>query len=155
VKAWRDAPVFPTPLQALKAVPVHAPLPAGARILDAGCGAGDGLKALRLAYPEAHCMGLEFSRPLSWVARVRCPWAQVRCADIWLDNWGNYDMVYLFQRPETMPRAVAKAQSEMKAGSWLVSLEFEARELKPTAVVEASPGRPVWLYQWPGTAKIA
>lgn len=154
VKAWRDAPVFPTPLQALIAVPNHAALPAGARILDAGCGAGDGLKAIRLAYPEAQCIGLEFSRPLSWLARLRCPWAKVRCADIWLDDWSAYDMVYLFQRPETMPRAVAKAQAEMKAGSWLVSLEFEARDLQPTAVVEASAGRPVWLYQWPSTAKM-
>ncbi len=155
VHAWRDAPVFPTPLQALQAVPAQAPLPQGARILDAGCGAGDGLKALRLAYPQAQCVGLEFSRPLSWVARLRCPWAQVRCADIWQDDWGAYDMVYLFQRPETMPRALAKAQAEMKAGSWLVSLEFEGRDCTPTAVVEASPGRPVWLYQWPRPAKMA
>jgi hypothetical protein len=58
-------------------------------------------------------------------------------------------MVYLFQRPETMPRAVAKAQAEMKPGAWLVSLEFDAKDLQPTAVAQASPDRPVWLYQSP------
>ena len=104
--AWRDAPVFPTPLNALRDIPRWAILPAQAKILDAGCGAGDGLKALRLAYVNAQWIGIEFSRPLSWVAKFRCPWAEVRCGDIWLDDWGAYDMVYLFQRPETMPRAV-------------------------------------------------
>jgi hypothetical protein len=57
--------------------------------------------------------------------------------------------VYLFQRPETMPHAVAKARENMKPGAWLVSLEFEATELTPTAVVQASADRPVWLYQAP------
>jgi len=151
MRAWRDAPVFPTPLHALKDLPRWATLPAHARILDAGCGAGDGLLALRLAYPQSQCIGIEFSRPLSWVARLRCPWAQVRCGDIWNDDWGAYDMVYLFQRPETMPRAVAKAQQEMKPGSWLVSLEFEAKDLQPTAMAQASEDRPVWLYQWPSS----
>jgi SAM-dependent methyltransferase len=150
---WRDAPVFPTPLNALRDVPRWAILPAQARILDAGCGAGDGLKALRLAYVNAQWIGIEFSRPLSWLAKFRCPWAEVRCGDIWEDHWGAYDMVYLFQRPETMPRAVEKAKAEMKPGAWLVSLEFEAAELKATAVTDASPNRPVWLYQAPFTGQ--
>ena len=50
---------------------------------------------------------------------------------------------------ETMPHAVAKARENMKPGAWLVSLEFEATELTPTAVVQASADRPVWLYQAP------
>ena len=153
MRAWRDAPVFPTPLNALRDVPRYAILPAQAKILDAGCGAGDGLKALRLAYVNAQWIGIEFSRPLSWVAKFRCPWADVRCGDIWQDHWGAYDMVYLFQRPETMPRAVEKAKAEMKPGAWLVSLEFEAAELKPTAQTEASPNRPVWMYQVPFTGQ--
>ncbi|MEI8036194.1 MAG: class I SAM-dependent methyltransferase [Betaproteobacteria bacterium] len=147
--AWRDAPIFPTPLHALKDLTAHASLSAQALILDAGCGAGDGLKALRLAYPEARLVGIEFSRPLQWLARLRCPWAMVRLGDIWQEPWAGYDMVYFFQRPETMPRAVAKARAEMKPGTWLVSLEFMALELKPTAVVAVNAKRNVWLYQAP------
>jgi hypothetical protein len=82
------------------------------------------------------------------MAALRCPWARIWHGDIWQEDWSGYDLVYLFQRPETMPRAVAKAQ-EMKPGAWLVSLEFEAAELTPTAVVQASANRPVWLYQAP------
>jgi hypothetical protein len=68
---------------------------------------------------------------------------------MWKDDWSTYDMVYLFQRPETMPRAVAKAVAELKLGGWLVSLEFPALELQPHARVEAVEGKPVWIYQAP------
>jgi hypothetical protein len=68
---------------------------------------------------------------------------------MWLDHWGAYDLVYVFQRPETMARAQAKAQTEMKPGAWLVSLEFVASALQADAVFYASPGRPVWLYRVP------
>ena len=149
VHAWRDAPVFPTPLHALRELPTAAPLPVGASVLDAGCGLGDGLKALRMAYPQARLCGIEFSWPLRFLAALRCPWARIWHGDIWQEDWSGYDLVYLFQRPETMSRAVAKARESMKPGAWLVSLEFEASELKPTAVIQASADRPVWLYQMP------
>ena len=59
LNAWRDAPLFPTPKNALKELAAHVPLAQHALILDAGCGLGDGLKALRGAYPQAHLHGLE------------------------------------------------------------------------------------------------
>jgi SAM-dependent methyltransferase len=149
VHAWHDAPIFPTPLHALRELPQAAPLPAEALLLDAGCGVGDGLRALRLAYPQARFCGIEFSWPLRCVAALRCPWARIWHGDIWQEDWSGYDLVYLFQRPETMPHAVAKARQDLKPGAWLVSLEFEAEELSPTAVVQASADRPVWLYQAP------
>jgi hypothetical protein len=58
-------------------------------------------------------------------------------------------MVYLFQRPETMPRAVEKASAELRPGAWLASLEFPAKELQPTAVLQNEDGKPVWLYRAP------
>jgi SAM-dependent methyltransferase len=149
VHAWHDAPVFPTPLNALRELPAVAPLSVDAKVLDAGCGLGDGLKALRVAYPQAQMCGIEFSWPLRFLAALRCPWAHIWQGDIWQEDWSDYDLVYLFQRPETMSRAVAKARESLKPGAWLVSLEFEASELTPTAVVQASADRPVWLYQMP------
>ncbi len=67
--------------------------------------------------------------------------------DIWKADWSAYDMVYLFQRPESMPRAIEKARAELKPSSWLVSLEFEAVGLTPLAKLEGSKGKPVWVYQ--------
>lgn len=149
LNAWRDAPLFPTPQNALCELAAQVPLATGARILDAGCGLGAGLQALRSAYPGAQLDGLEWSWPLRALCALRCPWARVRQGDIWQADWSGYDMVYLFQRPESMPRAAAKARTELKPGAWLVSLEFEAGVFEPHTPLQAPDGRPVWLYQMP------
>ncbi len=149
LNAWRDAPLFPTPVQALDDLPLHAPLPEGALVLDAGCGLGHGLTALRRAYPQAALHGLEWSWPLRGWCAMRCPWARVRQGDIWRADWAGYDMVYLFQRPESMARAADKARAELRPGAWLVSLEFEATSLNPKAQFSAPGGKMVWLYQAP------
>ncbi len=153
LNAWRDAPLFPTPRSALNELPALVDIAHNAIILDAGCGLGDGLKALRRAYPQARLVGLEWSWPLRALCALRCPWAHVRQGDIWRADWSGYDLVYLFQRPESMPRAVAKARAELKPGAWLVSLEFEARELQSFAVLHTVPGKPVWVYQAPFPVK--
>ena len=149
LNAWRDAPLFPTPRYALQALAVQAPLSAGAKVLDAGCGLGDGLLALRHAYPDAALHGIEWSWPLRVACALRCPWARVRRADMWKADWSAYQMVYLFQRPESMARAAAKAQAEMAPGAWLVSLEFAVPGVLPRAQLRAPGGRVVWIYRMP------
>lgn len=146
-RAWRDAPVFPTPRGALGALPAHIHLADGARVLDAGCGMGDGLIALHAVWPQARLEGVEWSALWRWVSAWRCPWARVRRGDMWADDWSTFDLVYLFQRPETMPRAMAKAAQEMRPGSWLVSLEFEAPDWPPHTRIDLAGGRPVWVYR--------
>ncbi|MBY0454024.1 MAG: class I SAM-dependent methyltransferase [Burkholderiaceae bacterium] len=153
LNAWRDAPLFPTPRQALDGLAALAPLPPGARVLDAGCGVGDGLLALRRAYPQAQIEGIEWSWPLRLLCALRCPWARVRQGDIWHADWGSYPLVYLFQRPESMARAAAKAQAEMAPGAWLVSLEFAVPGVAAHAQWQAPGGRTVWVYRLPWVLK--
>ena len=147
--SWRDAPVFPTPPDALDGLPQVLPLPPAATVLDAGCGLGHGLQALHRAYPHATLLGTERSWPLRLWCGWRCPWATVRQGDMWADDWGQCDLVYLFQRPETMPRAMAKAAQQLRPEAWLASLEFADPAWPPTAVWTCPDGRPVWLYQAP------
>jgi len=165
LRAWRDAPVFPTPRGAVDQLPRHAPLPgagrdgpaqadARPRILDAGCGMGDALIALHAAYPQARIHGIEWSWLWRMVAALRCPWATVTRGDMWAQDWAGFDLVYLFQRPESMARAFAKACTEMPPGSWLVSLEFEARDAQgqpvpPHASIALPGARSVWVYRMP------
>lgn len=153
VHAWRDAPVFPTPHGALAGLGKLLPLQPGARVLDGGCGLGDGLRELHAAYPDARLDGIEWSWPLTLGCRLRCRWlrvpARVVRGDLWASDWSAYGLVYLFQRPESMDRAVQKAAADLAPGAWLASLEFEATTLQPTAVFQCPDGRPVWLYQAP------
>jgi hypothetical protein len=147
VTAWRDAPVFPTPRDALAGLARHVALPANARVLDAGCGLGHGLRALRAVWPQARLEGVEWSWPLALATRLRCPWARVARGDMWRGSWAVHDLVYLFQRPESMARALAKADAEMRPGSWVVSLEFEAAGRVPHVRMEMPSGRPIWIYR--------
>ena len=154
VRAWQDAPIFPTPAEALAELPRRVSLPAGARLLDAGCGLGHGLAALRRAYPDARLSGVEWSAPIALLAALRCPWARVRRGDMWAGDWSDQDLVYIFQRPESMARAWAKACAEMPAGSWLVSLEFPVPDQRADERLAPADGKPVWLYRVPKRASL-
>ncbi len=147
--AWSDAPLFPTPTGALRGLASLVPLAPQAHVLDAGCGLGAGLIELRSEYPQARLAGLEWSWPLRLLCALRCRDAMVRRGDIWAADWSAHDLVYLFQRPESMARAVEKAARELRPGAWLASLEFEASMLKPAARLQREGAKPVWLYRAP------
>jgi SAM-dependent methyltransferase len=144
-RAWRDAPFFPTPLDALAGLAEQTGTPR--RVLDAGCGLGHGLAALRRVWPQAELHGVEWSPLLAWLAALRCPAARVERGDMWGASWAGYDLVYLFQRPESMARAWAKAERELGAQAWLVSLEFAVPGRTPCASLQGPGRRPVWIYR--------
>lgn len=146
-RAWSDAPLYPTAPDALDGLRVRLALPAQARLLDAGCGLGHGLQALRREWPLARLSGIERSAPLAWIARRRVPGAAVRWGDMWAASWAGHDLVYLFQRPESMAQAWAKAQAELEPGAWLVSLEFEVPGREPELLLRAPGRRPVRAYR--------
>jgi SAM-dependent methyltransferase len=152
VSAWRDAPLFPTHVQALRHLDTYLRLPATAKVLDAGCGLGHGLQALAAQWPQAYLHGIEHSWPLAVLARLRCPQAVIHRGDMWQRSWASFDLVYVFQRPESMDRAWVKACTQMKPGAWLVSLEFEVAGRKPEFSLQRPGERPVWAYRIPGLA---
>ena len=119
----------------------------GARVLDAGCGLGHGLRALHAAWPAARIEGVEWSALLAWACARRCRFAAVRRGDLWAGDWRGLQLVYLFQRPESMARAWAKAEAELPRGAWLVSLEFAVPGVQPWRRLDAGGGRPLWLYR--------
>jgi hypothetical protein len=149
MQAWRDAPLFPTPPDALSGLAQVVKLPEGARVLDAGSGLGDGLRALARVWPRAQLHGVEGGWVMALLSRLRVPSAVIRRGDFWASSWADFDLVYLFQRPESMPRAWAKACTEMQAGTWLVSLEFEVPGVAPTHCLNCPDGRPLWVYRVP------
>ena len=151
LNAWRDAPFFPTPQGALQGLQRLVRLPDSARVLEAGCGLGDGLRELHAEYPRARLDGVEWSWPLRTACQWRCGFARITRGDLWKTRWSAYQLVYLFQRPESMPRAVDKAARELAPGAWLASLEFEATQLEPDGRHACPDGRLVWLYSSPSS----
>jgi hypothetical protein len=149
VNAWRDAPIYPTPRGALAGLGRALALPEEAAVLDAGCGLGDALVELRREFPGANLGGVERSWPLRLLCAWRCRFAEVRRADMWAVDWSAADLVYVFQRPESMERAAQKAARELHPGAWFASLEFEAGSLRSTRVFSCADGRPLWLYRAP------
>jgi hypothetical protein len=146
IHAWGDAPVFPTPRGALRGLAAQLALPPKPLVLDAGCGLGDALVELRRELPMAVLTGIEWSWPLRLLCALRCRFATIRRADMWGADWSAFDLVYVFQRPESMPRASDKAARELRPGAWLASLEFEIADRDPTRVFTCADGRPLWLY---------
>ena len=145
---WRDAPLFPTPAGALTGLPSQLPLPAQARILDAGCGLGAGLRELHRCFPAAEIHGVEWSPLLAFLCRLRHPWARVRRGDMWAHPWAGYQLVYVFQRPESMAQAEAKARTELESGAWLISLDFPLPRT-PAILCQPRPRRhSIHLYRF-------
>ena len=155
VQSWADAPVFPTPRQALEGLGHTLSWSGGGAVLDAGSGLGHGIVALRLALPGAIIHGVESSWLLVLLSRCRgwrgdfgprAAW-KILQADMWKLSWEGYTLVYLFQRPETMERAWRKAQADMADGTWMASLEFRVPGLTETARLTCPDGRDLWIYR--------
>jgi len=147
LNAWRDAPLFPSPPDALDGLPAVLPLADGARVLDASCGLGHGLRALHRAWPQARLEGVEWSWPLRLACALRCPWARVRRGDMWAMSWQGCQVVYLFQRPESMARAWDKACADLAPGAWLVSLAFAVPGRQADLVLGPPGPRQLLAYQ--------
>ena len=146
LRAWRDAPIFPTPAGALRGLAQGVPLAPRAAVLDAGCGLGAGLVELRREYPRRRAR--RHRMELAALARRRgalplC--AQFGAATCGARTGRGFALVYLFQRPESMARAAAKAAHELRPGAWLASLEFEIA----SAAAAAGP------REWRGPPRLA
>ena len=149
--AWRDAPLFPTPAGALDALALALPLPPGARVLDAGCGLGAraARAAPRLSACPARRRGMELAAGAGRPCRLPAG-ACAACRPVGRQPWADYDLVYLFQRPESMPRALDKAHARKCAAApgwraWNSRLPAGSRD----GQLRCPDGRPLWLYRLP------
>jgi hypothetical protein len=106
-------------------------LACGVRVLDAG--SGDARFALGLAQrrPDIEVMAMENA----WgsVGLAYCRWwiagrpdnLKLECRNFWRENWGQYDVVYVFLSPAPMSRVWDKFVQQGKAGAILISNTFE------------------------------
>ena len=120
-------------------------LPDGpARMLDIGAGTGALLRPLAQARPDCRFTGVELA-PATWAigrlllrGHANVEWLR---GDLFSPDWSGYDLVYAFLSPVPMPAVWAKASTEMRPGSMLVSNGFEVPGHEADAVIEVGDRR--------------
>lgn len=119
------------------------------RILDIGCGDGGLLRRIAVARPDCEFVGIEYA-PLPWLlAKLRLSGIQnatVHWGDFWSEPLEGYDLVYAFLSPAPMSRLWAKACSEMRRGSMLVSNSFAVPGITPYRLLSVDDRRKTRLY---------
>lgn len=125
----------------------------GIAFLDLGSGLGGTVIDLAERRPDGSCTGIE-SAPIPFLlSRLRLALtpqsnARLRWGDFWREDFSGYDIVYCFLSPEPMERLFAKARSEMRAGSLLVSNSFEVPGQVPDRVIQVDDRRRTRLMVW-------
>jgi len=119
------------------------------RLVDLGAGIGSVLCPLALALPMARLTGIE-NAPATWLAGLirtaglpNCTW---RWGDLWCTKLAEYDVVYAFLSPATMPRLWEKIQREMPPGSLFISNSFAVPGVEASRVIDVGDARQTRLY---------
>jgi hypothetical protein len=108
-----------------------------AHVLDAG--SGDGRLALTLALERSdlevtameNAWGSHALAWLRWQLNGRPENFHPRCRSFWCEDWGGYDVVYVFLSPAPMHKVWGKFQQQGKAGGLLISNTFDIPGVQP------------------------
>ena len=123
--------------------------PTPSRMLDIGAGTGSMLRPLARTRPDCHFTGIELA-PAPWLLGCVLSAGQPNINwlrdDLFAQPWADYDVVYAFLSPVPMPAVWAKARTEMKPGSLLISNSFAVPEQAPSQVIELEDRRRTRLY---------
>lgn len=121
------------------------------RFVDLGCGTAGTLLALARRFPRGQFVGVETAPLVFLCAWLRCLLqdnCQIRYVSLWQVDLAAFDVVYCFLSPVPMPRLWAKAQAEMRPGSWLISNSFEIPGVPTDHVLAINEGRQTQLLLW-------
>lgn len=121
------------------------------RCIDLGCGTAGTLLQLARRFPRGQFIGVETAPLVFLCAWLRCLLqdnCSIRYLNLWQVDLADFDVVYCFLSPVPMPRLWAKAQAEMRPGSWLISNSFEVPGVPAERLFEIGEGRQTQLLLW-------
>ena len=134
-------------------------LPAGkpVHLIDIGSGIGDMVMHVAshsgtgVGAKNSSFTGIEIAA-LPWLVsyirgRLRRSQAVFKLGDYNELNFSRFDVVFAYLSPAAMLKLWAKASREMRAGSMLISYEFEIPGITPSRVIPGS-GQSPSLYVW-------
>jgi len=123
------------------------------RIIDLGCGFGQTTFTLARRFPDAEVVGVETAPLVFAIAWLRGKLsgprnARIAYRNLWAEDLYRYDAVYCFLSSEPMARLIAKAKSEMRPGSMLISNTFTDPGDTSDEVVLVGDSRETQLHIW-------
>ncbi len=144
--SWKDAPIYPTPKNALDGLNAILNLKNNSKILDFGCGVGHGIKAILQEWPNSYVFGVENSIFFYLFTKLKYHKATIIFDNMWDVHLSNFNVLYVFQRPETMTEIWEKAKKEMPPNSFVISLSFPIENVKPIHTKELEK-HTLFIYQ--------
>ncbi|WP_137719251.1 class I SAM-dependent methyltransferase [Methylobacillus flagellatus] len=147
-----QVPFYPSRLPVWRQVTQLLPAEGEVHMIDIGSGLGDLAMHVAAQRPCARVTGIEIA-PLPWLLSwLRARWRRSAAAftrgDYQVLDFARYDLVFAYLSPAVMPALWQKASREMRAGSQLVSYEFDIPGAPaPSCAVRPLPDKPA-LYIW-------
>lgn len=123
-----QVPYYPSNRQAWLALDELLPKDRPIHMVDIGSGLGGLVLHMAQKYPQSRFTGIEIA-PLPWLVSQLRLGASTGNAQFLRNNYeqfnfADFDVVFAYLSPAAMPALWAKAKSEMRSGSILVSYEF-------------------------------
>ena len=146
-----QVPFYPSRPSVWRMVAELIPQDKPIRMIDIGSGLGDLSMHIAKTRPESQIEGIEIA-PLPWlISKLRASLtrskAQFKLGDYHAIDFAQYDVVFAYLSPAAMPALWKKAQQEMRAGSLLMSYEFEIPGIQPSFYIK-SAGKLPTIYVW-------
>lgn len=146
-----QVPFFPSRPIVREKVAQLIPQDQAIRMIDIGSGLGDLSMYIAKQRGNSRVEGIEIA-PMPWLISTCRAWlsqssAKFTLGDYHALNFGEYDLVFAYLSPAAMTTLWQKAHQEMRAGSLLVSYEFEIPGNPPTFTISNSATAPN-IYVW-------
>jgi len=146
VSLIRGAPPVPSNKRTIEIFLQIATEHATQKAVDLGAGDGRVVQALAAHGIETH--GYEINPLLVWWGKMRLRKAGLRhkgvlkTANLWSQNLGEFDLVFIYGLPNVMRHFEAKLERELRPGARVASNSFPLPNWKPVKQIEH-----VYLYQ--------
>lgn len=146
-----QVPFYPSGLAAWDAVDQLLPTDRPVRFIDIGSGLGGLVLHLSRTNSQSTFTGIEIA-PLPWLVSLLRRWtarskARFIRGDYDRVDFASYDVVFAYLSPAAMPALWQKARTEMRAGSLLLSYEFDIPGVAPHLTTTPGGRGPI-LYGW-------